>query len=272
MGTGEEKVMCPTATYTGWRYCPGGANYLQEIKELVAQVSFQCPEHSTASVGSTSTSTCTCLAGFFGPDGGPCEPCPTGTYKNTSGSAAGCTACPRSGQWSPRGSAYADNCIFKASGFSVIDYHGNLLYNFTDEFVSFDSHGNQRWTLVPMDGEGSWQERWKQHQDRVEGWEDELRAAEKRRLEHQSAQEGPRQTLRAQRDAAFGKPPPFKKYVTWEQLPNYWKQEKEKAQKLQKVREEAAKRRELMGEPDNLPPPPPPPPPRMKEEEEGRDL
>ena len=54
-----------------------------------------------------------CLAGFFGPTGGPCAPCPTGTYKNISGSAAACTPCPLPGQWSPKASAYADNCIFK---------------------------------------------------------------------------------------------------------------------------------------------------------------
>ena len=116
---------------------------------------------------------CTCAAGYYGPAGGPCEPCPLGTYKDTRGSAAECTACPRSGQWSPQGSDSSSNCIFKASGFAVVDYHGNILYNLTDEFVSFDSHGNQRWTLVPMDGEGSWEERWQQHQDRVEGWEAE---------------------------------------------------------------------------------------------------
>ena len=70
-----------------------------------------------------------------------------------------------------------------------------------------------------MDGEGTWQERWNQHQDRVEGWEAELRAEEKRRLEHERTEEAPRQTLRAQRDAALGKPPPYKIYLTLDQVP-----------------------------------------------------
>jgi hypothetical protein len=58
---------------------------------------------------------CTCAAGFFSPSGGPCAPCPTGTYKNISGSAAACTPCPLPGQWSPKASAYAENCIFNCA-------------------------------------------------------------------------------------------------------------------------------------------------------------
>ena len=174
---------------------------------------FSCPHNFDAPAGSTSLADCTCAAGYYGPAGGPCEPCPLGTYKDTRGSAAECTACPRSGQWSPQGSDSSSNCIFKASGFAVVDYHGNILYNLTDEFVSFDSHGNQRWTLVPMEGGGLWEERWQQHQDRVEGLEAELRADKKRRLEHERAEEGPRQSLRAQRDADLGKPRPYKKYL-----------------------------------------------------------
>ena len=174
---------------------------------------FSCPRNFVCPAGSTALADCTCAAGYYGPVGGPCEPCPSGTYKNTSGSAAECTACPRSGQWSPQGSGSSRNCIFKASGNSVIDYHGNLLYNLTDEFVFFDSNGDQEWTLVPMDGEGSWQERWKQHQDRVQGWEVELRAQEKKRVEHERVKGGPRQTLRAQRDADLGKPQPKRKWV-----------------------------------------------------------
>ena len=72
-----------------------------------------CPRNFDSPAGSTSLANCTCAAGFFSPSGGPCAPCPTGTYKNISGSAAACTPCPLPGQWSPKASAYADNCIFK---------------------------------------------------------------------------------------------------------------------------------------------------------------
>jgi len=186
-----------------------------------AHTCFACPSRNfDAPAGSTSFADCSCAAGYYGPAGGPCEPCPSGTFKDTSGEAASCEPCPRSGQWSPRASDSSSNCIFKASGLSVIDYHGNLLYNLTDEFVFFDMHGNQHRTLVPMDGEGSWQERWHQHQDRVEGWEAELRAETKRRLEHERAEEGPRQTLRAQRDADLGKPRPYKRYIQPHQVSN----------------------------------------------------
>jgi hypothetical protein len=169
-----------------------------------------CPKGFDSSANSTN---CYCAAGFFGPAGGPCEPCPTGTYKVDAGFAAACTPCPRSGQWSPMASAYPQNCIFKASGFSVVDYHGNILYNLTDEFVSFDSNGNQHWTLVPSQGEGTWQERWSQHQDRVEGWDTLLREETKLHREHLRAQEGPRQSMREQRDADLGKPRPYKNWI-----------------------------------------------------------
>jgi hypothetical protein len=66
-------------------------------------------------IGCSSATDCLCLAGFFGPTGGPCAPCPTGTYKNISGSAAACTPCPLPGQWSPKASAYADNCILNCA-------------------------------------------------------------------------------------------------------------------------------------------------------------
>ena len=43
--------------------------------------------------------------------GGPCEPCPAGTYKADAGSAASCTPCPISGQWSPTRSMSPDDCM-----------------------------------------------------------------------------------------------------------------------------------------------------------------
>ena len=57
----------------------------------------------------------------------------------------GCTPRPRSGQWSPEASASASNCIFEASSYLVINNHGNLLDNFTDELIVSES---QRYFIV----------------------------------------------------------------------------------------------------------------------------
>ena len=47
------------------------------------------------------------------------------------GQIAACTLCPRSGHQLPNDSDHEENCIFK-------DHCGNLLYNITDECVSFN--------------------------------------------------------------------------------------------------------------------------------------
>eukprot|EP00961_Rhodomonas_salina_P210148 2837338-Rhodomonas_salina.1 len=49
-----------------------------------------------------------CPAGETGPDGGPCEPCIEGTFKNDTGSQP-CTQCPLA-MWSPPGSSRAADC------------------------------------------------------------------------------------------------------------------------------------------------------------------
>jgi len=51
-----------------------------------------CPANSTAPKGSGSFADCICLAGYSGPNGGPCEPCEAGTYKGTNGSDE-CSLC-----------------------------------------------------------------------------------------------------------------------------------------------------------------------------------
>jgi len=87
-----------------------------------------CPANSNSPSGSHGNTSCTCNAGYSGPDGGPCVPCGQGTYKDASGDAA-CTPCPANtwgdsvaataaGQCtacianshSPEGSTMASNC------------------------------------------------------------------------------------------------------------------------------------------------------------------
>jgi len=79
--------------------------------EFYSGTCFPCPLGSDAPSGSTTPTNCTCAAGFFGPAGGPCEPCPSGTYKAEAGSAAFCTSCPISGQWSPTRSVSSSDCM-----------------------------------------------------------------------------------------------------------------------------------------------------------------
>lgn len=52
-----------------------------------------CPEHAHSGAASTLQSDCICNAGYYGPDGGPCEACPAGSFKAVNGSAA-CSVCP----------------------------------------------------------------------------------------------------------------------------------------------------------------------------------
>ena len=72
---------------------------------------YPCPRDFDSPTGSSSAANCTCAAGFFGPHGGPCEPCPAGTYKKDVGVAAECRPCPVPGQWSPPRSVDEDYCV-----------------------------------------------------------------------------------------------------------------------------------------------------------------
>ena len=47
---------------------------------LGSNVCFDCPANSESGVGSDEQTDCVCKAGFVGPNGGPCEPCPVGFF------------------------------------------------------------------------------------------------------------------------------------------------------------------------------------------------
>jgi hypothetical protein len=51
-----------------------------------------CPAYSNAPAQTSAATSCTCNAGFTGPDGGTCTACAAGTYKSTPGSEF-CTDC-----------------------------------------------------------------------------------------------------------------------------------------------------------------------------------
>jgi hypothetical protein len=67
-----------------------------------------CPAHSTAVFGSSDVTNCTCNAGFTGPNGGHCSPCPVAKYKDSPGSSA-CHSCPPN-SWSSTRSTDIRDC------------------------------------------------------------------------------------------------------------------------------------------------------------------
>ena len=52
-----------------------------------------CPVNSNSPSQSSTVTACTCNAGYSGPNGGVCDPCASGTYKDTVGPAT-CMSCP----------------------------------------------------------------------------------------------------------------------------------------------------------------------------------
>ncbi|EKX31729.1 hypothetical protein GUITHDRAFT_49082, partial [Guillardia theta CCMP2712] len=85
---------CP-AGYSGPDHSPCTACAVGEYKISMGSDACQyCPSHSTTlQVASNSFEDCKCMAGYTGPDGGPCTACPVGKYKNLTGSDA-CQYCP----------------------------------------------------------------------------------------------------------------------------------------------------------------------------------
>ena len=69
----------------------------------------ECPANANAPVGSNRLQNCTCNAGWTGPNGGPCSPCPFSTYKDSSGHVE-CTPCP-SRMWSATRSVDVQDCM-----------------------------------------------------------------------------------------------------------------------------------------------------------------
>ena len=97
----------------GWQMpeYPGGCEagqYWQPCETIVAAGCVNCPAKSWSLPGRNGSAACKCLAGYTGPDGGPCQRCPMGTYKSEVGSAA-CTACS-AGATSDEGSEAIEAC------------------------------------------------------------------------------------------------------------------------------------------------------------------
>ena len=93
--------------------CPANM-YSTSIGANTASVCLSCPGNSSSPSSSSTSSVCRCLIGFTGPDGGVCNSCVAGKYKNTSGSAT-CTNCA-GGSFSA--SVGASTCSSCAESFS----------------------------------------------------------------------------------------------------------------------------------------------------------
>jgi len=68
-----------------------------------------CPPHAISLPASSSIYECVCDAGSSGPNGGPCEACAPGTYKEDPG-AASCTNCPEGTYTDMDGAVALSNC------------------------------------------------------------------------------------------------------------------------------------------------------------------
>ena len=66
-----------------------------------------CPSNANSNDGAPNITHCVCNPGFTGPDGGPCEACATGTYKDLNGTAE-CSHCP-AGTFSPETGKTSDS-------------------------------------------------------------------------------------------------------------------------------------------------------------------
>jgi hypothetical protein len=87
--------------------CNAGTYSLAGTTESTCQT---CPTNSTSPAGSTEINACVANAGYIG-QGSTITPCPTGTFKSTSGSAAvACLPC-LTGSSSPAGSFHVNFCV-----------------------------------------------------------------------------------------------------------------------------------------------------------------
>ncbi|NBX18659.1 MAG: hypothetical protein EBR09_14995 [Proteobacteria bacterium] len=77
-----------------WNVCAdcGAGKYSTATGATVASSCQSCPANSLSATGSDAATDCVCSAGFSGPDGGTCNACAAGSFKNVTGSMA-CTFC-----------------------------------------------------------------------------------------------------------------------------------------------------------------------------------
>ena len=94
---GKECEACVAGKYkatkgtTDCHECEAGT-YSTTVAATSPETCQECPANSASPEGSSAVGECKCNAGFTGPDGGSCEECLAGTYKEGSGSGE-CVEC-----------------------------------------------------------------------------------------------------------------------------------------------------------------------------------
>lgn len=120
---GKYSVAIGSTTNSSCKDCVAGTYSHAGASDCVT-----CPEHSTSPVASERIEACECVAGFTGPDAGPCTQCAIGKYKTDVGSHE-CTACPDNSTTTtlnntdisgcvcmPRYTKSGSKCVFCAAG------------------------------------------------------------------------------------------------------------------------------------------------------------
>eukprot|EP00961_Rhodomonas_salina_P091455 1231683-Rhodomonas_salina.1 len=91
-------VACAAGTYKAVNgsssciVCPANT-YVEETASNSSSMCNPCADFSVAGPGSGSRDDCLCIDGYFGDSGGPCQPCPGGTFKVGINDLS-CTKCP----------------------------------------------------------------------------------------------------------------------------------------------------------------------------------
>ena len=103
--SGKYKEVSGTAACTD---CAAGKYSTQQAMTADSACS-GCPANSYSPQGSNEGTDCTCVEGFIGPAGGPCEPCGSSTWLNSQGVQTCCSkTCSASSYRSAECSANAD--------------------------------------------------------------------------------------------------------------------------------------------------------------------
>jgi len=115
--TGQDGAACQPCVHgtykasNGSRLCTScsAGKYSPDTTQISEGTCRDCPSSSSSSsMGNHQLTSCLCLKGYFGPDGGTCTQCVAGTYKIASGDAA-CTSC-LAGQYSTAVGATSNVC------------------------------------------------------------------------------------------------------------------------------------------------------------------
>jgi len=102
---------------------PCEPGYYKSVQSTIGTCT-ECPANSDSPAGSTASTCCICNAGSTGPDGAACTICPSGTFKDSTGSGL-CTTCPSSGS-SPAGSTDLNSCTPSEIMLQILRFPGKL--------------------------------------------------------------------------------------------------------------------------------------------------